>query len=127
MSRMLTTAIIWLSALYAAVAVLVFTLFLGPFTGISQLPAAIVCVVLVVLPYALLHASMRMANTSSAQTLVTAAAIICAAIGVFLYWGSFRHNDGEYVIAYVLTPVAQSPFAVGALAFAYRQWRRRAT
>src|SRR5262245_13399100 len=111
------------SAAYALVAVMTFTLFYAPFAGIGQLPAALVCSASVLLPYAVLYLAYRLAATPVALSSTLIAGIAAAAIGGFVYFGSFGYNDGEYVIAYVLTPILQSPFVLGVLGLVL--WQRR--
>ena len=52
-----------------------------------------------------------------------AASAFLAVIGGLFYSDSFGYTDGEYVVAYFLTPIIQAPSALIALAVAL--WRRK--
>ena len=118
----LVSGILLASAAYALAAVMTFTLFYAPFAGIGQLPGALVCSASVLLPYAALYLAYRLAATPVALSSALIAGIVAAAIGGVLYFGSFGYNDGEYVIAYVLTPILQAPFVLSALGLGL--WQR---
>lgn len=123
MPRLVTAAILLGSALYALAAVITFTLFYAPFAGLGQIPVALVCSGLVLLPYLLLYVAWRMRGDRTGDLVTVVASVIVAGIGGYLYSGSFGYNDGEYMVAYVLTPVFQAPFALVALGVSY--WRAR--
>jgi hypothetical protein len=76
------------------------------------------------IPYLILHSAWRRATTQTSEVVVLIAIVVAAAIGGFLYAGSFGYTDWEYVMVYVLAPIAQAPFALGAWGVAY--WFGRA-
>jgi hypothetical protein len=126
MRRLVGTILLWLSAAYAVAGVITFTQFFMPFAGIKQLHVTAACAVLVLVPYLVLHSASRRAATRTSEVVVLIAIVVAAAIGGFLYAGSFGYNDGEYIVAYILTPIAQAPFALVAWMVAYWSCRARA-
>ena len=123
MSRQLSILITIASTLYAIFAVLAFLVYFAPFAvsqGLSpgNLLVSIPCVVA---PNAVLLTACLLANQQNPQRLLLATALASALVGAILYAGSFRHNDGEYVYAFFITPLVQAPLAIASLLFSLRQ------
>lgn len=120
-------AVLLASATYSVTAVGAFGLIFSPFAGINQLPIVLVYSAIVLLPYLVLIAAYRIAIDPPSEITVAVSTIMAAIIGGFLYIGSFGHADGEYVLIYMLVPIIQAPFVMGALGMAVWRQRKRET
>jgi hypothetical protein len=107
-------------------AVCTFVFIVGPFSATSateKLAGAAMAAGMVTLPYGLLYLAHRLSHDFAGLATVAIAAVVAALIGEFVYFASFLPNDGEYVFAYVLVPLLQSPLVLVALGTVL--WRRR--
>ncbi len=113
------------STIYSVMAVLAFAIFYSPFAGVHQLLGALVYIVFVLLPYAVLYVAHRISTDRKSEIVVMFLSIIATVIGGFLYSGSFNYNDGEYYVAYMVTPIIQAPFALGVMIYVTGRRRKK--
>ena len=111
------------SAVYGMSSTLMFELVYAPFADPKQWGRAVGMACIVAIPYALMLLAHRLVNDRVSLVVFVACALSMALFGGLLYSGGFGHNDGEYSLVFVLTPVFQAPLIV--LAVAASLWRRR--
>lgn len=117
-------ALLTVSAVYGIASTLLFELVYAPFADSEQWGRAVGLACIVAIPYVLMCLAYRLVNDQSSLLVFVACALIMMLGGAVLYSGGFGPNDGEYSLAFVLTPVIQAPLIVVTLAVSL--WRRRA-
>jgi hypothetical protein len=119
------------AALYSVLALASWTFFNAPGAGIHQMPFAIIVLLAVLIPYALLVLVHRRSVDSLLQATMTLGSIALALIAVWAYWPAFLSydvgNDGEYSLVFWVTPGVQVLVVLAALGFVLlrRRFSRR--
>jgi len=121
MSNYFTRGLLIFSAIYGVAAVFTYQLGFSPSAGLHQIPFAILCATIVVLPYAVLYVACHISKDNISHVIAFITSIVAILIGAYVYFFSFRYNDGEYIFAYFIVPIIQGVLA--AVAILVSLWR----
>ena len=116
-----TQGLLIVSAIYAVAAVFMFLFVYSPSASVQQISFALLCALSVVLPYGVLFASCQISKDKISHVISFLTSIVAMCIGAYVYFFSFRYNDGEYVYTYFIVPIIQGILA--AITIIVSLWR----